>query len=836
MHTPQHPSNRRDNRIWQLERTNAQLQDEVEQHRDGGTHASTLRSQLEQQLQAKTIDCMEAEQRANNLQHQLDQQRSAAAAAACLQQKQVQTLQEQLAVLRSTTDQLVAARAESDQLRAQLQAAREDVVRLQSANSKLGERLRRYEAAKQEAEAAAADTAQRRGRAQQQQQQQQQQGSGIMETARLTNQVRVLIAQLKAEQTKVTDLEQQLKDAADAGAATAAAATATAAAAAAAEANTLQQRPLSAAATIGGAASGGGGVGGSGTPFSSGGGSGGSDQHDKNWYKRKCYEYRQLVKQQSKDLELYMRQKQLRDAEVYGMPGAAGGTLALPDRLTQRAPTQAADDDEDRAKNGSGSKSDPEAKAAQPGRRRPQETDEDASARRHSLQPEQPGHLSLEPEPANDPSSSNPRAQPTAAPQPAQVASDSDPSAKRSKQDEELQSQRAGPSRQQLPDPDEEGEEAPHPGTPQDPSPHGSGSKEAALADGAAGGDCGRESGPQSDSVDQPAASPYAPTSQPSPQSTQPPPGYTAAVAVAVAASGPAIAALAAHQFPSAAMSPPASRPSVSGVSLLTAAPPSPRSARPGAAAAAVTAVGATSQKAKRRLASLPDPLSVAPALRQPAAATQPSALHHAPSAPAALQGRTGGTLPRRHHRPQPQQQQQQQQYCGNQQQPQPGSQQQGPGYKYQEVVRGRAARDALPAFDCAECCGVYEAMLSWQTDPDAGGGGFAEEVMRAVRCEDHGGLGAAATGPRAQVEKMLQHVSKHRAKFKGRSTQHDYWDMGFFDSLDSRYIDAMEAFARWEAGEGATQEQPEGGGGGGGGEQGQGQEQGQWHPSQDSF
>jgi hypothetical protein len=128
---------------------------------------------------------------------------------------------------------------------------------------------------------------------------------------------------------------------------------------------------------------------------------------------------------------------------------------------------------------------------------------------------------------------------------------------------------------------------------------------------------------------------------------------------------------------------------------------------------------------------------------------------------------------------PQPLQQEQQQE--------QQQQQQQQPTYKFNEVVRGRAARDALPAFSCHACRAWYEAIHSW----GASQGGLPEPVR--PRCGHQDALPRGLPG----ADQILQHVSRHRARFARPETQDGYWDLGFMDSLDSRYVEQQQVAAQ---------------------------------------
>ena len=113
-------------------------------------------------------------------------------------------------------------------------------------------------------------------------------------------------------------------------------------------------------------------------------------------------------------------------------------------------------------------------------------------------------------------------------------------------------------------------------------------------------------------------------------------------------------------------------------------------------------------------------------------------------------------------HGGQPQQRQQQQQ----QQQDHRGQQAPPPGrYKYQEVVRKRAEREALTGFECGECARFYEALRSWSGDA-------AAAAASARPCCQHAPAGAVARAPAAPpVEQMRQEGSRHRFRYQPPSS-----------------------------------------------------------------
>ncbi|GBF91247.1 hypothetical protein Rsub_03567 [Raphidocelis subcapitata] len=303
-------------------------------------------------------------------------------------------------------------------------------------------------------------------------------------------------------------------------------------------------------------------------------------------------------------------------------------------------------------------------------------------------------------------------------------------------------------------------------------SPDGSGSRGAANAaapaqrGGGGGGGGGGGAGGLSDSVDQPPGGAVSPAgvSQPSPQGTPkvPPPRPGVSAATATAVTGRA------------------------------------QSSEPGTAAAAV-AMSAPGQLPKRRLpGSTPQPLS-APA--------EPAGPQAGPAANQARLSSAPGASPSAPQQPRPWQQQLEARRGAPR-----------PGFKFNEVVRGREARDALPAFDCHECRGVYEALRSWEQSQ----GGLADGALCQFRCREHGDAPAAAAGRAGaaggqgggggggsgggggRADQVLKHASRHRALHKRPETQEGYWDLGFMDSLDSRYVEQQAAARAAQAVRGA--------------------------------
>ena len=80
--------------------------------------------------------------------------------------------------------------------------------------------------------------------------------------------------------------------------------------------------------------------------------------------------------------------------------------------------------------------------------------------------------------------------------------------------------------------------------------------------------------------------------------------------------------------------------------------------------------------------------------------------------------------------------------------------------YPYQEVVRKKSERRALPGHDCQACREFYDAICR-QTKP-------GEEPM-IDRCA------------------FVQECSRHRSRFAPRSTPPGFWDLSFADSVAAR-------------------------------------------------
>ena len=123
-----------------------------------------------------------------------------------------------------------------------------------------------------------------------------------------------------------------------------------------------------------------------------------------------------------------------------------------------------------------------------------------------------------------------------------------------------------------------------------------------------------------------------------------------------------------------------------------------------------------------------------------------------------------------------------------------PGQQQ--PGYKFVEVVRGKAEREALEGTACRQCRQFYAAVASWGGGGAPGGGsGGGPEVPACghqSRAGAPGGGSAAAMGTAAaaaghDARPLQQEASRHRHRYghQRRDTQPGFWAMGFESSGD---------------------------------------------------
>ena len=90
----------------------------------------------------------------------------------------------------------------------------------------------------------------------------------------------------------------------------------------------------------------------------------------------------------------------------------------------------------------------------------------------------------------------------------------------------------------------------------------------------------------------------------------------------------------------------------------------------------------------------------------------------------------------------------------------------------YDERVRKRAEREALPAWECQQCARFY-AMLKRQgynVDNDA------------LKCPDCGDDRRTDWGGNGGVQGILQETSRHRHRFVAPPTPKNFWAIGFDD------------------------------------------------------
>jgi DNA repair protein endonuclease SAE2/CtIP C-terminus len=111
---------------------------------------------------------------------------------------------------------------------------------------------------------------------------------------------------------------------------------------------------------------------------------------------------------------------------------------------------------------------------------------------------------------------------------------------------------------------------------------------------------------------------------------------------------------------------------------------------------------------------------------------------------------------------------------------PAQGTQQVAPlapgGYAYDERVRKRSDRAALPAWECAECARFYAALQVQ--------GSVSVPGLKCTACaRDRGGPGMS--GPSTAVPQML--AGRHRSRFVAPPTPKNYWDIGFHDDAVKR-------------------------------------------------
>lgn len=121
--------------------------------------------------------------------------------------------------------------------------------------------------------------------------------------------------------------------------------------------------------------------------------------------------------------------------------------------------------------------------------------------------------------------------------------------------------------------------------------------------------------------------------------------------------------------------------------------------------------------------------------------------------------------------------------------------------YKYQEVVRKKAARELLPAYECEECKKFYSALHSWgaagglglptcghaapnQTGATGSSGGIAATTAAA----GGGGTSEGVDAGQQQlgVHQLVQNAGRHRAKWQPPSTPPGFWHIGFTPDVDS--------------------------------------------------
>lgn len=113
----------------------------------------------------------------------------------------------------------------------------------------------------------------------------------------------------------------------------------------------------------------------------------------------------------------------------------------------------------------------------------------------------------------------------------------------------------------------------------------------------------------------------------------------------------------------------------------------------------------------------------------------------------------------------------------------------------HEDKVREKAARAAMPAWDCPTCAGFFAALQNQ-------GYGQIDEVVRCPDCKqaDTSGMasgaaaaaqdGSGATGANAQIDAaaaaarnvagLRQNAGRHRCNFAAPSTPTGYWAMGF--------------------------------------------------------
>lgn len=119
-------------------------------------------------------------------------------------------------------------------------------------------------------------------------------------------------------------------------------------------------------------------------------------------------------------------------------------------------------------------------------------------------------------------------------------------------------------------------------------------------------------------------------------------------------------------------------------------------------------------------------------------------------------------------------------------------------GFKYQEVVRGKSARELLPAFECEECRKFYSALQSWGPAGQAAMpvcGHAAPKPKQGAQQAAGPQAAEGATGRNgrpqqsmqlpAVVHDVMQNAGRHRAKWRPPSTPPGFWHIGFTPDHD---------------------------------------------------
>ena len=92
--------------------------------------------------------------------------------------------------------------------------------------------------------------------------------------------------------------------------------------------------------------------------------------------------------------------------------------------------------------------------------------------------------------------------------------------------------------------------------------------------------------------------------------------------------------------------------------------------------------------------------------------------------------------------------------------------------------MRTRADREKLTGFDCPECRGFYDAVLSW--------GGTDATIVRNMLNEVHenGHIHANGSPPGdGKRAKIVNEFSRHRMHHAPPSTPPRFWEMNFIDT-----------------------------------------------------